>query len=152
VAGAPRTSVRSGKLGHSTPRVPDVSSTIFAHSSPFSLPATPLYAGHHHTSMTIPGLDWRNMEMCFRARRACSCPGPGSSDAIRLIAACASEDGDSFWDLVPLRRQLHGTGERSTLGIVGFLVVAHVHFDPRWPMGDVGGQCRTSSRRRSWEG
>jgi len=85
--GAPRTSARAGKFGHSTPRVPGFSAPIFAHSSAFSLPATPLCAGQHRTSMTIPGLDWRSVAMCFRAWRAYCCPGPGSSDAIRLMAA-----------------------------------------------------------------
>ena len=37
------------------------------------------------------GRDRRSAAMCFRARMASCCPGPGSSDAIRLMAACAPE-------------------------------------------------------------
>jgi len=40
--------------------------------------------------MMIPGLALRSVAICFRAWRAYYCPGPGSSDAIRLMAACAS--------------------------------------------------------------
>jgi len=40
--------------------------------------------------MTMPGLALRSVAMCFRACTAFCCPGPGSSDAIRLMAACAS--------------------------------------------------------------
>jgi len=41
--------------------------------------------------MTMPGLVLRSVAMCFRASRAYCRPGTGSSDAIRLMAACASE-------------------------------------------------------------
>ena len=40
--------------------------------------------------MVMPGLALRSMAMCFRAWIAYCCPGPGSSDTIRLMAACAS--------------------------------------------------------------
>jgi len=40
--------------------------------------------------MTMPGLALRSVAMCFRAWRAYCCPGPGASDAIRPMAACAS--------------------------------------------------------------
>jgi len=40
--------------------------------------------------MMIPGLAFLSVAMCLRAWRAYCCPGPGSSDAIRLMAACAS--------------------------------------------------------------
>jgi len=40
--------------------------------------------------MMMPSLTQRSAAMCFRALRAYCCPGPGSSDAIRLMATCAS--------------------------------------------------------------
>jgi len=40
--------------------------------------------------MAMPGLALRSVAMCFRARIACIWPGPGSSDAILLVAAWAS--------------------------------------------------------------
>jgi len=40
--------------------------------------------------MVMPGLALRSTAMCFRAWIAYCCPGPGSSDAMRLMAACAS--------------------------------------------------------------
>jgi len=40
--------------------------------------------------MPMSGLALCSVAICFRAWRAYCCPGPGSSDAIRLMAACAS--------------------------------------------------------------
>ena len=40
--------------------------------------------------MVMRGLALRSEAICFRAGRAYCCPGPGSSDAICLMAACAS--------------------------------------------------------------
>ena len=40
--------------------------------------------------MMRTGLALRSAAMCFRAWRAYCCPGPVSSDAIRLMATCAS--------------------------------------------------------------
>jgi len=89
--GAARASVLPRELSHSTQLGFGSPAAIFAYSSAFSLPVTLLWAGHHRISMTIPGLTLRSMAMCFRAWRAHCCPGPGLSDAIRLMAACASE-------------------------------------------------------------
>ena len=73
------------------PRAHGSSAAVFAHSSAFSLPAIPSCAGHHRISITMPGLALGSAAMSFRAWRAFCCPGPGSSDAIRLMTACASE-------------------------------------------------------------
>ena len=42
-------------------------------------------------SMVIPGLAFRSAAMCFLACSAYCWPGPGSSVAMRLMAAWASE-------------------------------------------------------------
>ena len=75
----------------SGPWVPACPATSLAHSSAFSLPAIPLWPGHHRISMVMPGLARRRAAMCCRARMANFCPRPGSSDAIRRMAACVSE-------------------------------------------------------------
>ena len=51
---------RAPPCSHSTPRASGFSAAIFAHSSAFSLPGTPLWAGHHRISMVIPGLALRS--------------------------------------------------------------------------------------------
>jgi len=43
--------------------LPACSAAALAHSSAFSFPATPLCAGHHRISMTIPGLALRSVAM-----------------------------------------------------------------------------------------
>ena len=58
------------------------SAASLAHSSAFPPPGTPLYAGHYLISM-MSG-------RCFLTWSVCIWPGPGSSEAIRLIAAWAS--------------------------------------------------------------
>ena len=78
------TSVRSKWFSHSTPWVSGSSAAIFARSSAFSLPPTPLCAGHHRISIMIPGLALRSAAMCFRTWRAYCCPGPGSPDAMAV--------------------------------------------------------------------
>jgi len=80
----------SGGESPSTPRASGSSATIFAHLPALSLPVTPLWAGHHRISMMIPGLALRSRATCFPAWSAYRWPGPGSSEAIRLMAACAS--------------------------------------------------------------
>ena len=57
---------------------------------PFRCRPRPCGPGHHRISVMIPGLAFHSVAMCFRAWRAYCCPGPGSSDAIHLMAACAS--------------------------------------------------------------
>jgi len=89
--GTAHTSVQHGVLSHSTPQVFGSPAVTVAHSLAFSLPVTPLCAGYHRISTTMPGLALRNLVMCFRAWRAYSSPGPGSSNAIRRVAACTSE-------------------------------------------------------------
>ena len=71
--------------------LPDCSAAALAHSSAYSIPAIPLWAGHHRISMVMSGFARRSAAICFRTWMAYCCPGPGSSDAICLIAACASE-------------------------------------------------------------
>jgi len=41
--------------------------------------------------MEMTGLTLRSAVKCFRAWMTYCCPGPGPSDAIRRMAACASE-------------------------------------------------------------
>jgi hypothetical protein len=74
----------------STPRASGFSAASFAHSSAFSFPGTPMWAGHHRISM-MSGRALRSAAICFRARIAYFWPGPGSSDAISLMVAWASE-------------------------------------------------------------
>jgi len=52
----------------STPRASGFSAAIFAHSSAFLLPGTPLRAGDHRISMVMPGLALRSFAMCRLAR------------------------------------------------------------------------------------
>jgi len=66
------------------------SAAILARSTAFSLSVIPLRAGNQLISMILPGLALRREAMCFCDWRAYFCPRPGSSDAIRLMAACAS--------------------------------------------------------------
>jgi hypothetical protein len=73
----------------STPRAYGVPAASFAHSSAFSLPAMPLWAGHHRISMAMSGLGLRSVAMCCLARIAYFWPGPGSFDTMRLMAGWA---------------------------------------------------------------
>jgi len=66
-SGIKHASARSEYACHSTPRASGSSAACLAHSSVFSLPATPLCAGRHLISMTIPEMALRNVAMCFRA-------------------------------------------------------------------------------------
>ena len=74
--------------------------------------------------MTIPGLALRSVLMCLRAWRAYCCPGPGSSDAIRLIAACASVKMVTrsgvcfFWTRTPVCGRGRRTPRRRLLGCI----------------------------------
>jgi hypothetical protein len=77
-------------ISHSTPRASGLSAASFAHSSAFSFSGTHLWAGHHRISIVMPAWAHRKAAMFFRAWIAHISPGPGSSDAIRLMATCAS--------------------------------------------------------------
>jgi len=91
--------VRFGSHSHSAPRASGSSASILAHSSTFSFPGTPLCAGHHLISMVMSGLALRGAAMCFLAWSAHTWPGPGSSEASRLMAACASVTFDPLFSL-----------------------------------------------------
>ena len=54
----------------STPRASGSSAASFAHSSAFSLPGTPLWAGNHRISKVILGLALRSAAMCRTSPRA----------------------------------------------------------------------------------
>jgi len=83
--------LRLARVRTSGPWEPGYPAASLAHSSTFSLPAIPLCAGRHRISMVIPGLARRRAAMRIRARMAYFCPGAGSSDAIHLMADCASQ-------------------------------------------------------------
>jgi len=89
-SGIERASARSEYASHSTPRASGSSAASLAHSSAFSLPVTPLCAGHQRISMVMSGPDRRRVAIYFRAWSAYFWSGPGSSEAIRLMAAWAS--------------------------------------------------------------
>jgi len=55
---------------------------------PFSFLAAPLCAGPRLVSMVMSGMALRSTVTRFLAWSACIWPGPGSSEAIRLMAAC----------------------------------------------------------------
>jgi hypothetical protein len=69
------------------PRASGSSAASLAHSSAFSFPGTPLWAGHHRISIMMPGLALLSAAM-WLARVIWL--GLGSSEAMRLIATWAS--------------------------------------------------------------
>jgi hypothetical protein len=79
----------SAKLNYSTPWPYGSTAAIFAHSSAFSFPATARCAGHHRISMTMAGLAFCEAAIHYLARMAYFGPGPGSSEDMARIAACA---------------------------------------------------------------
>jgi len=101
-------------LRNSTPRASGSSAASLAHSSASSFPGTPLWAGHHRISTVMFGLADRGVAICSLAWIAYFCPGPGSSDAMRLMAAWASmkivtlSGGIAAWlDPISQRRPLY---------------------------------------------
>ena len=77
-------------LSHSTPWVSGSSAANLTPSSAFSFPEALLCVGHHRISMMISGRAFRSTAMCFLAWSAYFRPGPGSSQAIWMMAAYTS--------------------------------------------------------------
>ena len=75
---------------HSTPWASGSSAASLAHWSATSLPSIPWWLGHHQISIFTLGSLARRAAMCLLASRAYFCPGPGSSEVIPQMAACAS--------------------------------------------------------------
>jgi len=71
----------------STPCGSGLFAAIFAHSSAFSFPGTPLRAGRQRNSIVTLGLLLRMVAICLLALSAYLCPGPGSSEPILRMAA-----------------------------------------------------------------
>ena len=88
-SGTARACARSEYPSHSTPRASGSSAASLAYSSAFSFLGTPLCAGHQQVSMVTSGRALRSTAMFLLAWSAYIWPGPGSSEAIRVMAAWA---------------------------------------------------------------
>ena len=76
---------------YSTLWVSGSSAASLAHSSAISLPSIPWWLGHQRISIWMFRSLASRVVMCRLASRAYFCPGPGSSEVILTMAACASE-------------------------------------------------------------